>query len=93
MRKTLAVLAVALFAAGGALADDGKLVSAAEGVAVVEFDTAGDFKAGARVRFNGKAATVTAVDGKKVTIKATNTADLKPGDTVRVNKQAKLGGC
>lgn len=93
MKKTLALLALSLFAAGSALADDAKLVSTGDGVAVVQLDNAAEFKAGAQVRFNGKPATVSAVDGNKLTIKTTNTANLKPGDTVRVNKMAKLGGC
>ncbi len=95
MKKSLSLLALTLFAATAVHAADGKVVSVADGAAVVEMGADAKFESGAKVRLNGKPATVTAVDGAKLTIKAANAADLKAGDTVKVLKAvaAKLQGC
>ena len=53
-----------------------------------------NLKKGAGVKLNGKSGKVTAVEGAKVTIKAANAADLKAGDTVKVDKAAAaMQGC
>jgi len=94
MKKIISVLALSLFAATAAFAAEGKVVSVADGQAVVEMGTDAKFKAGAKVKLNGKAGKVTAVDGAKLTIQAPNAADLKAGDAVKVDKAAAaLQGC
>ncbi len=93
MKRLISLLALAFFVAGAAHAADGKVVSVAEGVAVVDVGADTDFKAGAKVRINGKNGTVTAVEGSKVTIKSSSADALKAGDTVKVTKAKALQGC
>ncbi|MDD2500039.1 MAG: hypothetical protein PHN92_04370 [Geobacter sp.] len=94
MKKIIAICALSLFAATAAFAAEGKVVSSADGQAVVEMGADAKFKAGAKVKLNGKAGKVTAVDGSKLTIQAPNAADLKAGDSVKVDKAAAaLQGC
>ncbi len=93
MKKIISVLALSLFAATAAFAAEGKVVSVADGQAVVEMGADAKFKKGAGVKLNGKAGKVTAVDGTKLPIKASNAADLKAGDTVKVDKMASMQGC
>lgn len=94
MKKIITMLALSLFAATAAFAAEGKVVSTADGQAVVDMGAAATFKAGAKVKLNGKTGQVTAVDGGKLTIKAPNAAELKAGDTVKVDKAAAaLQGC
>ncbi len=93
MKRIVSMLALALFAASAAYAAEGKVVSVADGAAVVDMGAEAGFKAGAKVRINGKSGTVTAVDGAKLTIKAANAGALKAGETVKVNKAAELQGC
>ncbi|MDY0300109.1 MAG: hypothetical protein RBQ99_00810 [Trichlorobacter sp.] len=93
MKKIFAVLALTLFAATAAFAAEGKVVSVADGQAVVEVDGA-KFKSGAKVKLNGKTGKVTAVDGNQLTIKAPNADTLNAGDSVKVDKAAAaLQGC
>lgn len=94
MKKIIAMLALSLFAATAAFAAEGKVVSVADGAAVVDMGADAKFKSGAKVKLNGKAGKVTAVDGSKVTIQAPNAAELKAGDAVKVDKAAAaLQGC
>ncbi|MDD2272106.1 MAG: hypothetical protein PHP95_16720 [Desulfuromonadaceae bacterium] len=93
MKKTIIVLALSLFAATAAFAAEGKVVSVADGAAVVDMGSDAKLKKGAGVKLNGKAGKVTAVDGTKVTIKARTADELKAGDTVRVDKAATMQGC
>ena len=94
MKKIIAICALSLFAATAAFAAEGKVVSIADGAAVVDMGADAKFKAGAKVKLNGKAGKVTAVDGSKLTIQAPNAADLKAGDSVKVDKAAAaLQGC
>ncbi len=93
MKKTIIVLALSLFAATAAFAAEGKVVSVADGAAVVDMGSDAKLKKGAGVKLNGKAGKVTAVDGAKVTIKARIADELKAGDTVRVDKAASMQGC
>lgn len=94
MKKIISFVAIALFAATAAFAAEGKVVSVADGAAVVEMGADAKFKSGAKVKLNGKAGKVTAVDGNKLTIQAPNAGDLKAGDSVKVDKAAAaLQGC
>lgn len=93
MKKIIIMLALSLFAATAAFAAEGKVVSVADGAAVVEMGADAKLKKGAGVKLNGKAGKVTAVDGTKVTIKARVADELKAGDTVRVDKAASMQGC
>ena len=93
MKKIIIMLALSLFAATAAFAAEGKVVSVADGAAVVEMGADAGLKKGAAVKLNGKAGKVTAVDGTKVTIKARVADELKAGDTVRVDKAASMQGC
>lgn len=93
MKKIIIMLALSLFAATAAFAAEGKVVSVADGAAVVEMGADAKLKKGAGVKLNGKAGKVTAVDGTKVTIKAKVADELKAGDTVRVDKAASMQGC
>lgn len=93
MKRFISLLALAFFVAGAAHAADAKVISVAEGAAVVDVGADADFKAGAKVRLNGKNGTVTAVDGSKVTIKTSGADALKAGDTVKVIKAKALQGC
>ncbi len=94
MKKIISVLALSIFAATAAFAAEGKVVSVADGAAVVDMGADAKFKSGAKVKLNGKAGKVTAVDGSKLTVKAPNASDLKAGDTVKVDKaSAALQGC
>lgn len=93
MKRFLSVLALAFLTAAAAHAADGKVVSVADGAAVVDMGADAKLKQGAKVKLNGKAGTVTAVDGTRLTIKAPNVAELKAGDTVKVDKAAALQGC
>ncbi|MDP2008391.1 MAG: hypothetical protein Q8K45_22175 [Rubrivivax sp.] len=88
-------MALSLFAATAVHAAEGKVVSVADGVAVVEMGADAKFKSGAKVRLNGKPAAVTAVEGNRLTIKSALAAELKAGDTVKVDKAAAaaLQGC
>lgn len=94
MKKIITLLAISLFAATAAFAAEGKVVSVADGAAVVDLGADAKFKKGAKVRLNGKAAKVTEVDGNNFTIEAPNAGDLKAGDTVDVKRAAAaLQGC
>jgi len=93
MKKILVMLTLSLFAATAAFAAEGKVVSVADGQAVVEMGADAKFKKGAGVKLNGKTGKVTAVDGTRLTIKASSAADLKAGDTVKVDKMASMQGC
>jgi len=93
MKKLISVLTLSLFAATAAFAAEGKVVSVADGQAVVDMGADAKFKKGAGVKLNGKSGKVTAVDGTKLTIKASSAADLKAGDTVKVDKMASMQGC
>ena len=93
MKKIIIMLALSLFAATAAFAAEGKVVSVADGAAVVEMGADAKLKKGAGVKLNGKAGKVTAVDGTKITIKAKVADELKAGDTVRVDKAASMQGC
>lgn len=94
MRKILLMFALFLFAATAAFAAEGKVVSVADGVAVVDMGADAKLKKGATVKLDGKSGKVTAVDGNKVTIQVTNAADLKAGDKVKVDKAAAASqGC
>lgn len=85
--------ALALLVAGGAQAAEGKVVSVADGAAVVEMGAGAGFKSGAKVKLNGKAGTVTAVDGARLTVKSAVVSQLKAGDSVKVDKAPALQGC
>ena len=93
MKKIIIMLALSMFVATAVFASEGKVVSIADGAAVVDMGAGNDLKKGAGVKLNGKAAKVTAVDGTKVTIKAANAAELKAGDKVKVDKAASMQGC
>ena len=94
MKKLIMLVVLSVFAATAAFAAEGKVVSVADGAAVVDMGTDAKFKAGAKVKMNGKAGKVTAVDGGKITIQAPNAAELKAGDAVKVDKAAAaLQGC
>ncbi len=93
MKRILTGLAVALLTTAAAYADDGKVVSVADGKVVVDMGGPAKFKAGAKVKLNGKVGTVTAVEGDKLTIKAPNAAELAAGGSVKVDKAAALQGC
>lgn len=93
MKKIIIMLALSMFVATAAFAAEGKVVSVADGAAVVEMGTDANMKKGAGVKLNGKTGKVTAVDGTKVTIKAGNAAELKAGDKVKVDKAASMQGC
>lgn len=92
MKKIIAMLALCIFAATAAFAAEGKVVSVADGQAVVEMGADAKFKKGASVKLNGKSGKVTAVDGTKLTIKSSNAAEMKAGDAVKVVK-AEMQGC
>lgn len=93
MKKIITLLALSIFAATAAFAAEGKVVSVADGQAVVEMGADAKFKKGASVKLNGKTGKVTDADGTKLTIKSSNAADLKVGDTVKVDKAASMQGC
>lgn len=93
MKKIIVMLALSLFAATAAFAAEGKVVSVADGVAVVEMGADAGLKKGAGVKLNGKGGKVTEVDGTKVSIKSKVAAELKAGDTVKVDKAASMQGC
>lgn len=93
MKKIIIMLTLSLFAATAAFAAEGKVVSVADGQAVVDMGADAKFKKGASVKLNGKASKVTAVDGTKLTIKSSKAAELKAGDTVKVDKMASMQGC
>lgn len=93
MKKIIIMLALSLFAATAVFAAEGKVVSVADGAAVVEMGADAKLKKGAGVKLNGKAGKVTSVDGTKITIKAKVADELKAGDTVRVDKAASMQGC
>lgn len=92
MRRVICAIALCLCYAVTGFAAEGKVVSVADGQAVVEL-AGTSLKKGAPVKLNGKAGKVIAVDGNKVTIKTANSADLKAGDAVKVDKSAALQGC
>lgn len=94
MKKIIITLLLSVLSAAAAFAAEGKVVSVADGAAVVDLGSAASFKVGAKVKLNGKAGKVTAAEGSKLTIQAPNAADLKAGDTVKVDKAAAaLQGC
>lgn len=94
MKKIITLLALSVFAATAAFAAEGKVVSVADGAAVVDMGADCKFKAGAKVKLNGKTGKVTAAEAGKLTITAPNATDLKAGDTVKVDKAAAaLQGC
>lgn len=94
MKKIIIILALSLFAATAAFAAEGKVISVADGSAVVDMGGDAKFKKGAGVKLNGKAGKVIAVDGAKLTIKASSATGLKAGDTVKVDKSAaSMQGC
>lgn len=91
MKKIIIMLVLSLFAATSAFAAEGKVVSVADGQAVIEMGADAKFKKGASVKLNGKTGKVTAADGTKLTIKSSNAADLKAGEAVKVDKAAMQG--
>lgn len=93
MKKIIIMLSLSLFVATAAFAAEGKVVSVADGLAVVEMGADAKLKKGSGVKLNGKSGKVTAVDGSKVTIKARIAAELKAGDKVKVDKAASMQGC
>ncbi len=94
MKKIITLFALSLFAATAAFAAEGKVVSVADGAAVVDLGADAKFKKGAKVTLNGKAAKITEVDGGNFTIQAPNAGDLKAGDTVDVKRAAAaMQGC
>ena len=94
MKKSIALLVLSLFAATAALAAEGKVVSVADGAAVVDMGSDVKFKSGANVKLNGKTGKVIAVDGAKLTIKGSSAAGLKAGETVKVDRAAaSMQGC
>ncbi|MDD2310169.1 MAG: hypothetical protein PHH91_11360 [Desulfuromonadaceae bacterium] len=94
MKKIITMLALSLFAATAAFAAEGKVISVADGQAVLEMGTDAKLKKGAGVKLNGKSGKVISVDGTKITIKAKIASELKAGDTVKVDKAAaSMQGC
>ena len=93
MKKLIILLVLSLFAATAAFAAEGTVVSVADGHAVVDMGDGAKLKKGANVKLNGKIGKVTAVDGTKITIKAGNADELKPGEAVKVDKMASMQGC
>ncbi len=94
MKKAIITLLLAVLSAATAFAAEGTVVSVGNGAAVVDLGSAASFKVGAKVKLNGKAGKVTAAEDGKLTIEAPNAADLKAGDTVKVDKAAAaLQGC
>lgn len=93
MNRILVGLAAALLATTAAYADEGKVVSVVDGKVVVDMGGPAKYKAGSKVKLNGKVGTVTAVDGDKLTVKAPNAADLAAGGSVKVDKAPALQGC
>lgn len=93
MKKIIIVLALSMFAATAAFAAEGKVISVADGQAVVEMGADNKLKKGSGVKLNGKNGKVTAAEGNKLTIKSGAAADLKAGDTVKVDKAAAMQGC
>lgn len=93
MKKIIIMFALSLFVATAAFAAEGKVVSVADGAAVVEMGADSKLKKGAGVKLNGKAGKVTAVEGNMVTIKTKIADELKVGDTVKVDKAASMQGC
>ena len=92
MKNIIVMLALSLVFSTAAYAAEGKVVSVADGQAVVEMGSDAKFKKGAPVKLNGKTGKVIAVDGTRLTIKAANAAELKSGDAVKVDK-VTLQGC
>lgn len=93
MKKIITMLALSLFVATAAFAAEGKVISVADGQAVLEMGTDANLKKGSGVKLNGKAGKVISVDGTKITIKSGSAASLKAGDTVKVDKAAAMQGC
>jgi len=93
MKKIITMLALSVFVATAAFAVEGKVISVADGQAVIEMGTDAKLKKGAPVKLNGKAGKVISVDGTKITIKASSAADLKAGDSAQVVKAAAMQGC
>lgn len=93
MKKIIVMLTLSLFATTAAFAAEGKVVSVADGQAVVDMGADAKLKKGAGVKLNGKSGKVTAVEGHKLTIKSSCAADLKAGDTVKVDKAVSMQGC
>lgn len=94
MKKIFATVAMVVLGASTVFAAEGKVVSVSDGIAVVDMGSAPQFKAGAKVKLNGKAGKVTVVDGTKLSVQAPNTSDFKAGDTVKLDKAAAaLQGC
>lgn len=94
MKKISTLVALLLFAATAAFAAEGKVVSVADGAAVVDMGADNHLKKGNHVKLNGKSGKVTAAEGNTITIKASNAAELKAGDAVKVDKAAvMMQGC
>ena len=94
MKKLLVALLLVVLGSSAAFAAEGKIVAVTDGTAVVDMGSTPGFKAGSKVKLNGKAGKVTAVDGNKLSIQAPNVGDMKAGDTVKVDKAAAaLQGC
>jgi len=94
MKKIILMLALSLFAATAAFAAEGKVVSVADGAAVVDMGADNQLKKGNSVKLNGKSGKVTAAEGNTITVKSSCAADLKAGDTVKVDKAAAvMQGC
>ncbi len=93
MKRFASLLVLALFAASAAHAAEGKVVSVADGAAVVDMGAAAKFKSGEKIKLNGRTGTVTTVEGGKLTIKAPNAGALKAGEAVKVDKAVQLQGC
>lgn len=94
MKKIIIVLALSMFAATAAFADTGKVVSVADGKAVVDMGADNKLKKGSGIKIDGKNGKVLAVEGNNLTLKVRGgTAHLKAGDTVDVKKAAIMQGC
>ncbi len=93
MKKIILMLALSIFVSTAAFAFEGKVISVNDGEAVIELSTDAKLRKGRNVKLNGKVGQVTSVDGTKVTIKASDARDLKPGDTVKVDKMPSMQGC
>ncbi|MDD2542788.1 MAG: hypothetical protein PHH28_17350, partial [Desulfuromonadaceae bacterium] len=63
MKKIIIMLSLSLFVATAVFAAEGKVVSVADGQAVVEMGTDAKLKKNAAVKLNGKSGKVTEVEG------------------------------
>lgn len=92
MKRFVIILSLALFGASAASAGTGKVESVSDGQVVVEMKEPGRLKKGNSVKLEGKTGNITAVNGNRFTIRVKN-IQLKPGDTVSVEKGSDMQGC